>query len=61
MDDDERAAKLIEKQIERANATAKEVKVVAATELKRESEEEKVTFAMSASSVKKVEKPRPVL
>lgn len=51
MDDEERTAQFIQKQIERAAETAKQPEEVEYTELKRENEEEKVTFSLS--SVKK--------
>ena len=44
MDDEERTARLIQKQIERAQASAKHREVSEATELKREKEDEKVAF-----------------
>jgi len=52
MDDEERRAKLLEKQIERERARKVDEPEAVYTELKRENEEEKVTFAMPASKKK---------
>lgn len=59
MDDDERTARFIEKQIQKAAATSKQVEVSEATELIRDEEEEKVAFSMS--SAKKEEKKTKLL
>ncbi|KAL5013476.1 hypothetical protein ScPMuIL_007746 [Solemya velum] len=56
MDDEERTAIFIQKQIERASESEKNAAPPAEfTELKRESEEEKVTFSMGAASKKREE------
>ncbi|XP_067024920.1 DNA/RNA-binding protein KIN17-like isoform X1 [Acropora muricata] len=52
LDDDERQAKLLERQIERERARKVDEQEAVFTELKRENEEEKVTFAMPASKKK---------
>lgn len=52
LDDDERQAKLLERQIERERARRVDEPEALFTELKRENEEEKVTFAMPASRKK---------
>lgn len=52
MDDEERRAKLLERQIEREQARKIDEPEAVFTELKRENEEEKVTFAMPASKKK---------
>ncbi|XP_063442837.1 DNA/RNA-binding protein KIN17-like [Mytilus trossulus] len=53
LDDEERAAKFIRDQIERASAQGQEVKQTEFTELKRENEEEKVTLSLGGLSKKK--------
>ena len=58
LDDEERTAKFIQQQIERANSAQKEVQIAEATELKRESEEEKVTFALGGTMKKAEEKEK---
>lgn len=52
MDDEERRAKQLERQIEREQARKADETEPVFTELKRENEEEKVTFAMPASKKK---------
>ena len=47
MDDEEKTAKFIQQQVERALATEKEGNAVEFTELQRDDEEEKVTFSLS--------------
>lgn len=49
MDDEERTAQFIQKQIERAAESGKQQEEVEYTELKREDEGEKVTFSLSAA------------
>ena len=53
MDDEERTARMIQKQIERAQAEGKEQPVHEATELKRENEEEKIVLGLTLASKKK--------
>lgn len=55
LDDEEKTARMIQKQIEKAQAEGKVVPVHEATELKRENEEEKVVLSLSMSSKKKTE------
>lgn len=55
LDDEEKMAKFIEKQIGRAAAAEKEKKTVEYTELQRKSEEEKLTLNIA---LKKTEKPK---
>ena len=52
MDDEERTLRFIQKQIERANAEAKECPIQEATELKRENEEEKVVLNLGLTGKK---------
>ncbi|XP_060586328.1 DNA/RNA-binding protein KIN17-like [Ruditapes philippinarum] len=58
MDDNERMAKLIQEQVERGAKTEKNVKESEYTELKRESEDEKVVVSLGAA--KKVDVPKPL-
>lgn len=58
MDDEERSAKFIEKQIQRASVTEKVKAEPAFTDLKRENEEEKVAFNLAASAKKKEEEQK---
>lgn len=53
LDDEERAAKFIRDQIERASAQGQEVKQTEFTDLKRENEDEKVTISLGGLSKKK--------
>ena len=52
MDDEERTARLIEKQIARAQASAKHREVCEATELQRQEEDDKVAFNFSGGGAK---------
>ncbi len=55
MDDQERTQRFIDQQIVKAASTQKAVKEVEYTDLKREDEEEKVTFSLGGT-MKKTEK-----
>lgn len=53
LDDEERSAKFIQSQIERATAQGQEVQQIEYTELKRDNEDEKVTLSLSGLNKKK--------
>lgn len=53
LDDEEKTAVFIQKQIERAEATSSEAREAEFTELRREGEEEKVAFNMGTKSSEK--------